>query len=215
VPVLVALLHALSRSGLSRAQLALAQQAITASDNGSILSLFGDLERLQGGLDGASSYIQQLLRASGDHDTVVATGPPPPGAVTTFGQTEWTPENATKFFRALGDDCLLSSSQSGYVLGLMERIVSSESWGLGSGGFSVSVAFKGGWGPEASGGYLVRQSGIIAPGTDRGMAVSIVAHPPAGGDSFSVGTQMLTTTARWLRSQLLFRSRPPTSCGGG
>jgi hypothetical protein len=91
----------------------------------------------------------------------VATVPPPPGAATTFGQTEWSPGEAVKFFRALAVGCLLSSSQTGYVLGLMQNIEPSESWGLGSAGFS-SVAFKGGWGPE-SGGYLVRQSGTSIP----------------------------------------------------
>ena len=131
---------------------------------------------------------------SGDNQTVVATAPPPPGAVTTFGQTEWRPSEAVKFFRALGNGCLLPSTETSYVLDLMENVEPSESWGLGSAGFS-SVAFKGGWGPEASGAYLVRQSGIVNAGSSRGVAVSIVAFPPAGSSSFSIGTEMLTATA--------------------
>ena len=85
----------------------------------------------------------------------------------------------------------------------MQHIVPSESWGLWvSAGFTVPVAFKGGWGPERSGSYLVRQSGIIDPGSPRGLAVSIVAHPPGGAASFAIGTEMLTKAARWLRVEL-------------
>ncbi len=67
----------------------------------------------------------------------------------------------------------------------------------------MSVAFKGGWGPEPSGSYLVRQSGIIDPGSSRGLAVSVVAYPPVGADSFATGTEMLTRTAQWLHAELL------------
>ena len=212
VPVLAALMRAREPQGLTSTEQGWAEQAITASDNQSILNLFGDLERLKGGLAGASTYVEQLFRQSGDAETVVATASPPSGAVTTFGQTEWAPGNAVKFFQALGSGCLLSSSQSSYVLGLMQRIIPSESWGLGSGGFGVPVAFKGGWGPEPSGAYIVRQSGIIDPGSARGAAVSITANPPAGGGSFSTGTQMLTQTARWLSAELVLRTHPPATC---
>jgi hypothetical protein len=215
VPVLVALFDARQNRGLTPAEQGWAQLAITQSDNQSVLNLFGDLETLAGGPAGASRYIQAILQKSGDAQTVVATAPPPPGAVTTFGQTEWTPSDAVKFFRALAIGCLLPGSESSYVLGLMEHVAPSESWGLGSAGFGVPVAFKGGWGPEQTGGYLVRQSGIIDPLSSRGVAVSIVAYPPAGGSSFGIGTAMLTKTAQWLRSELLLRSRPSGSnCSG-
>ncbi len=93
---------------------------------------------------------------------------------------------------------------------LMERIVPSESWGLGSADFS-SVAFKGGWGPEPpSGAYLVRQSGIIDVGSSKAVAVSIVAFPSSG--SFGAGTQMLNETAHWLRRELRLVSRSGVSC---
>jgi hypothetical protein len=211
VPVLVALLKARGAQGLSASEQLLAHSAITESNNESILDLFGDLERVRGGLVGASAYTQELFSSSGDNETVVATAPPPPGAVTTFGQTEWRPSEAVKFFRALGNDCLLSPTQTSYVLNLMENVEPSESWGLGSAGFS-SVAFKGGWGPEASGAYLVRQSGIVDVGSSRGVAVSIVAFPPAGSSSFSAGTQMLTETAVWLRHELRLVPRTAVGC---
>jgi hypothetical protein len=214
VPVLVALLRARGRSGLTPTEQQWAQLAITESDNQSILDLFGDLETLKGGLDGASAYVQELFRESGDDRTVVATAPPPPGAVTTFGQTEWPPGEAVKFFQALGQGCLLPRSQTGYVLNLMEHIIPSESWGLGTARFGAPVAFKGGWGPE-QGGYLVRQSGVIDPGSPRGVAVSIVAHPPAGGASFETGTEMITETAEWLEREVVLSARHGASCADG
>jgi hypothetical protein len=212
VPVLVALLRARGTKGLSARENLWAGAAITESDNQSILDLFGDLEQIEGGLGGASSYVQALFRSSGDTETVVATAPPPPGAVTSFGQTKWRPSEAVRFFRGLGRGCLLPTAQSSYVLNLMERITPSESWGLGSAGFG-SVAFKGGWGPEASGAYLVRQSGIIDAGSPRGVAVSIVAFP--SGDSyasFSTGRQILTETAVWLRHELRLVPRAVAGC---
>jgi hypothetical protein len=211
VPVLVALLKARGAQGLSASEKLLAHAAITESDNQSILDLFGDLEHIKGGLVGASAYIDGLFRLSGDEETVVATASPPAGAVTTFGQTEWRPSQAVKFFRALGNGCLLSAGESGYVLSLMENVEPSESWGLGSAGFG-SVAFKGGWGPEPAGAYLVRQSGIVDVGSSRGVAVSIVAFPPSGSSSFSTGTQMLTDTAVWLGHELRLVSRPAGGC---
>jgi len=134
--------------------------------------------------------------------------------VTTFGQTEWAPGDAVRFFQALGRGCLLGPMETSYVLGLMEHIVPSESWGLGQAGFGASVAFKGGWGPEQSS-YLVRQSGIIDPGSSRGVAVSLVAYPPAGSSSFDVGTQMLTSTAQWLQHELLLHGGRTAGCRTG
>jgi hypothetical protein len=209
VPVLAALIKARDSTGLSSAERAWAEAAITASDNASILSLFGDLEQLKGGLAGASGYIQSLFRLSGDRRTVVATAPPPSGAVTTFGQTEWSPVASTMFMSALGRGCLLSTSRTDYVLSLMQNIEPGESWGLGSAGFR-SIAFKGGWGPERTGGYLVRQAGIIHVGSPGAVAVAIVALPPG---SFASGTETLTRTASWLARHLRTTStRSYTPC---
>ncbi len=212
VPVLVALLKARGERGLDRLtaqQLALARSAITESNNESVLALFADLEQMKGGLVGASRYIQGLFRASGDSETVVSVAPPPPGAVTTFGQTEWRPSESVKFFRALAVGCLIPSGETSYVLNLMEHIESSESWGLGSAGFR-SIAFKGGWGPSPSGAYLVRQSAIIDPGSSRAVAVSVVAFPNSG--SFSTGVEMLGRAGTWLRRELRLTPRSGAGC---
>jgi hypothetical protein len=216
VPVLVALLRSRGTAGLTAQERQWAHAAITQSDNQSILDLFADLEGARGGVTGASAYIERLLRASGDSTTKVATAAPPPGAVTTFGQTEWAPGEAVKFFSALAHGCLLPSQQGHYVLGLMQSIEPSERWGLGSAGLTVPVAFKGGWGPEASGSYLVRQSGIVDVGSSRAVSVAIVAFPTAAGEaSFAQGTQMLAATAQWLRHELVLVPRRTVACANG
>jgi hypothetical protein len=211
IPVLAALLKARGGQGLTPAELSWAHSAITESSNESVLHLFDDLERLEGGLIGASDYVQGLLRISGDEETEVATAAPPAGAATTFGQTEWKPTNAVKFFGALARGCLLPPGETDYVLGLMQHIEPSESWGLGYAGFR-SVAFKGGWGPEPGGAYLVRQSGILDVGSQRALAVAIVAFPPAGARSFEAGVAMLTETATWLREHLRLVPRSSVPC---
>ena len=78
-------------NNLTAEQRALAQAAVTESDNDAILALFGDLEVDRGGLQGASAYATSLLRGVGDDETKVTTAPPPPGYATTFGQTPWPP----------------------------------------------------------------------------------------------------------------------------
>jgi hypothetical protein len=210
VPVLTALLKARGEN-LTSQERTWATSAITESDNESVLDLFHDLEQIEGGLVAASDYVQELLRKSGDGTTVVNTAPPPAGAVTTFGQTEWKPSDAVKFFGALARGCLLSSRWTDYVLALMQGIEPSESWGLGSAGFA-GAAFKGGWGPEPAGAYLVRQSGVVDVHSARAVAVTIVAFPPAGADSFETGTTMLTQTARWLRAHLNLAARASMPC---
>ena len=197
VPVLVALLAA-RHGGLTQAEQGWARAAITASDNQSILALFSDLEGIRGGLARASEAVQELFRRSGDDQTIVATAPPPPGAVTAFGQTEWSAQASARFLAALAGGCLIPSAQRDYVLGLMQQVVPSESWGLGSAGFA-HVAFKGGWGPEP-GGYLVRQLGLVQTATGRAIAAAIVVRPADG--SFSSGTSMVTRAATWLRRHL-------------
>ena len=77
VPVLVSLLARQGSAGLTSQEQAWAQSAITESNNESVLALFGDLERLKGGLGGASAYMEGVLRMSGDNETVVATAPRP------------------------------------------------------------------------------------------------------------------------------------------
>ena len=194
-------------SGLSGEERALAQTAITESDNDSILSLFSDLEADKGGLDGASTYATGLLRAAGDNRTVVTTAPAPAGYATSFGQTPWSPSREVRFFRALALGCVIPQASANYELGLMRQIVPSESWGMGSAGFP-QIAFKGGWGP-LPGGYGVRQTAIIGSGSSAVVA-SIAADPAT---DFETGQEVLTEIGHWLHAHLRLTPRAEASCG--
>ncbi len=200
VPILATLLH---EGDLTAEEEEWAREALTASDNEAAASLFGSLEAAHGGLDGASQAVGATLRRAGDDSTMVATAPPPSGAVSTFGQTIWSLRASTEFFAGLGRDCLLNPDETEYVLSLMEEVIPEQRWGLGEAAFPPMwrVALKGGWGPEgsASGPYLVRQSGLLSYG-DTGVAVAMIAQADSG--SFEAGVEAIDGIANWLATEL-------------
>jgi hypothetical protein len=200
VPILVTRLH---EGSLTSEEEDWAREVLTASDNEAAASLFGSLEATHGGLDGASQAVGATLRRAGDDSTMVATAPPPSGAVSTFGQTIWSLRASTEFFAALGRDCLLNPDDTEYVLSLMEEVIPEQRWGLGEAAFPPMwrVAFKGGWGPEgsASGPYLVRQSGLLSYG-GTGVAVAMIAQADSG--SFEAGVEAIDGIANWLAAEL-------------
>lgn len=200
VPILVTLMR--ERGSLGSAEESSATSAIEASDNSAAAALFQQIESSHGGLTGASNAVSETLAAAGDLETAVATAPPPAGAVSTYGQTVWSLSGAATFFRALVNQCLLDATGSEYVLGLMENVISEQRWGLGESGFdpSISVAMKGGWGPESgTGGYLVRQGGVLREGS-AGVAVAMMAKDSSG--TYEAGAADLTVVATWLREEL-------------
>lgn len=203
VPILITLLRERGARGLSAEEEGWASAALTASDNEAAAALFGQIEDVRGGLTGASQVVEGTLRLAGDASTVVATAPPPPGAVSTYGQTEWSLTASVEFFRALGRDCLLDRADTAYVLGLMKEVVAEQRWGLGKAGFPASwrIGMKGGWGPDgsASGPYLVRQSGVVRRG-GAGVAVAMVAVADSG--SFESGVEALNRISAWLAENL-------------
>jgi hypothetical protein len=180
-----------------------AQSAITASDNEAAASLFGVIEGRRGGLEGASAAVGQTIQEGGSTGTTVATAPPPPGAVSTYGQTVWPVGEAVRFFHSLGRCEILGPSGTGYVESLMKDVIPEQRWGLGGGGFSSadSIGMKGGWGPdsEAGGAYLVRQSGLIT-NSQGGVAVAMIAIDESG--SYPAGAADLTRMAQWLAEEL-------------
>ena len=210
VPILATRLH---EGSLTSAEEDWARGALTASDNEAAASLFGSLEAAHGGLDGASQAVGATLRRAGDDSTVVATAPPPSGAVSTFGQTIWSLRASTEFFAALGRGCLLNPDDTEYVLGLMEEVIPEQRWGLGEAAFPPlwRVAFKGGWGPEgsASGPYLVRQSGLLSYG-GAGVAVAMTAQADSG--SFEAGVGAIDGIADWLAKELRGLGAGARSC---
>lgn len=198
VPVLVTLMRDYAETGksLSSSEQANATAALTRSDNDAAKALFRTLVSRHGDVDGASAQIDETLRASGDNRTNVNTVDPGNG-FTTFGQTEWSTAASVKFFRALANDCLLSKADTKYVLDLMEQVASDQNWGAGSAGFdSGHVAYKGGWGPESGGDYLVRQDAIVGTGS-RGIVIAMISLPGGSGDSFAAGQQAMTKMAEW------------------
>jgi hypothetical protein len=190
-----------------------ATSALTASDNEAAASLFGRLEERDGGLDGASRAVEATLQKAGDYDSQVATAPPPPGAVSTYGQSEWSLLGSVQFYASLADGCLLGEGGTDYVTGLMEDVIPEQRWGLGEAGFPSGweVGMKGGWGPEseAGGAYLVRQSGFVRS-EGRGIAVAMMALDESG--SYPAGAADLTRIAQWLAGELQGLGPPAASC---
>lgn len=213
VPIVVTLLDEVS--SLKMEEKALARAALTASDNDAAAALFARIEASRGGLAGASEAVEATLRAAGDRTTAVTTAPPPTGAVSTYGQTDWSLTNSAQFFRSLARGCLLDRGKTGYVLGLMEEVVPEQRWGLGEAGFDPTwgVAFKGGWGPDsyASGPYLVRQAGVLRDG-DTAVAVAVAAQADTG--AFQAGVEAIDRIAAWLAGSLRDFAPGPRSRGG-
>jgi hypothetical protein len=187
-----------------------ATSALTASDNEAAAALFGRLEEKYGGVVGASQAVEGVLRMAGDSATTVSTARPPPGAVSTYGQTEWSLLGSIQFYGGLVDGCLLSTGGTEYVEGLMESVIPEQRWGLGEAGFPSgwSVGMKGGWGPEESGAYLVRQSGFVREG-NRGVVVAMMAIDDSG--TYPAGAGDLTQMAQWLAGEL--RGLGPAASG--
>jgi hypothetical protein len=177
-----------------------ADGAITASDNEDAAALFHTIEGRQGGLEGASAAVGSTIHEGGSAGTVVATAPPPPGAVSTYGQTEWPVGEAVRFYHGLATCSVHGTS---YIEGLMEQVIPEQRWGLGEASWPSGdrVGMKGGWGPdtEANGGYLVRQSGFVQ-NSEGGVAVAMIAIDESG--SYPAGASDLTAMAQWLAGEL-------------
>ncbi|MDX6609994.1 MAG: hypothetical protein QOF85_1919 [Solirubrobacterales bacterium] len=213
MPLLVTLLREREPGGLDTTESGLARAALTASNNEAGASLFALIEAQRGGLAAASEGVDSVLREAGDRVTTLATAPPPPGAVSTYGQTKWSLGGSVTFFRSLARGCLLDENGTAYVLGLMEGVVPEQSWGLGEAAFPSDwkVGMKGGWGPEGSAGgpYLVRQSGVLRSGST-GIAVAMMAQADSG--SFEGGVQAINQVANWLATSLRGLGGPAVRC---
>lgn len=194
VPVAMAMIAA----GADRSERSDIKQAITASDNAAALRLWAEL----GGGKTAARATRKQLRRAGDRRTRIEhrllRGP----SYTPFGQTDWALTDQVRFVSGL--DCL---DQGVEVLGLMEKVIPAQRWGLGAAG--VEAALKGGWGPGtrpgAAGGYFDRQIGVLTV-RDRRIAVAIASVPSDG--SHETGTRNLTRLARWLVAHVNTRGLP-------
>jgi hypothetical protein len=184
---------------LSSGQESLVASAITASDNEAAAALFSELESTTGGR--ASEAVERTLEKAEGAAVEVATAPPPPGAVSSWGQTEWPLTASTSFYGALA--CGAYGGATNTILGDMESVIPEQQWGLGQAPFpsETSVAIKAGWGPDGSesGPYLVRQAGILRS-SQGGAVVTIAAQDSSG--SFEAGVADLDQVANWVATQV-------------
>ncbi|MFI7666580.1 serine hydrolase [Nocardia sp. NPDC049526] len=163
-----------------------ATAAITQSDNAAADTLWQSLGTGQE----AAKAVEAVLREGGDTKTTVPATKTRSDA-SAFGQADWALSEQVRFASRL--PCL---SQSSDVIDLMEQITSSQRWGLGE---LKGAEFKGGWGPDTSGSYLVRQFGLIQ-GPAGQIAVAIAIQPDSG--SFSEGTNILDRLATVISQHL-------------
>ncbi|GAA1708668.1 hypothetical protein GCM10009831_17970 [Dietzia cercidiphylli] len=169
---------------VSPASLESASTAITASDNAAAERLW---DALGGGASSAAG-IGAVLADGGDSTTRVPTVRTR-AEYSIFGQTRWPLVDQARFGSLL--PCIGSSAR---VLDLMGRVSPDQSWGLGR---IPGARFKGGWGPGESGGYLVRQFGIV-PAAGGEVAVAIAVESA----SFDQGVGTLSAVADALALRL-------------
>ncbi len=156
-------------------------RAITQSDNAAAEQLWSQL----GPPQTAAGQVQAVLREGGDDSTTVESQRLRPG-FTAFGQTRWSLELQARFAAQL--PCI---ADAGNVVDLMHQLGGGQRWGLAA----EDAAAKGGWGPDESGAYLVRQFGIV-PAADGRIGVALAAAPSDG--TFASGIAALNRMAQWL-----------------
>lgn len=184
VPVAVAALAVAEPSEREQMR-ALARAAITESDNAAAVALW---DRLGAGAN-AAARVDAVLAAHGDPVTLTQAHPVRP-PYTPFGQTAWSLTQQVCFVAGL----VRSDTQAAReIVRLMRQVIPAQRWGLGR---LDDATFKGGWGPEEGGSYLVRQLGVV---TLRGRRVAVAVAALA--DSFDHGVDVLDELAGWLATQ--------------
>ncbi|WP_308166691.1 hypothetical protein [Nocardia albiluteola] len=153
--------------------------AITESDNSAADQLWQSL----GTPDQAAAQIAAILRQGGDTTTQVPANRAR-SDYSAFGQATWALTDQVRFASRL--PCL---PNAGTVTDLMGKVVSSQQWGLGH---VDNASYKGGWGPDQAGNYLVRQLGLVQTPNGQ-MAVAVAAQANSGG--LDDGEAMLTKIA--------------------
>lgn len=127
-----------------------ALSAIAVSDNEAAERLWESL----GGGEAAAEAVEKALRESGDTTTRVNPQVTRPG-FTAFGQTVWPLEAQVGYAQYLSS---APGAAEAEVRSAMEQIAPTQAYGIGQ---LPGSHFKGGWGPEPTGPYLVRQFGFV------------------------------------------------------
>lgn len=200
VPVAVAALRAVE-DGTSLSDAATVQgnvtSAITASDNGAAQALWDSL----GDPATAGAKVEDVLREGGDASTTVQTQVVRDG-FTSFGQTLWSTADQVRF--AGGLSCLAGAQP---VLTAMGQISAGQDYGLGR---IPEARYKGGWGPDSSGGYQVRQFGLV-PGAD-GTLVPVAVAVTSPDGSYESGSAALSEIIEQLGGTLGSARGVKSSC---
>ena len=146
---------------------------ISESDNDAAESMWVAM----GGETAAAESVNEVLRAGGDSATKFEAWVAP-------GETEWELADQAAFGANL--PCLDGAEP---VLEAMGDIIDYQDYGLGE---IAGARFKGGWGPDREGGYLIRQFGVI-PAEGGEVGVAIAARP--GDATDETGRDMLDDIA--------------------
>jgi hypothetical protein len=161
--------------------------AITESDNAASERVWAKL----GEPKTASVKVVAVLRDGGDDETLVQdvqVRPP----YTPFGQSIWSLRNQALFTANL--PCIARGPE---VLTLMGETGEGQRWGLAT---IPGARYKGGWGPDEQGKYLVRQFGVIAVPGGGEIAVAMAATPDSG--TYEDGVQILDKVGVWIKEHI-------------
>ncbi len=165
--------------------------AIVESDNSAAEQLWGSL----GSDSDAAAAVTEVLRDGGDTTTTVPSRHLRDG-FTIFGQTTWPLPNAAAFTAHL--PCMAGTE---HVLSLMRQVAGNQQWGVEAMTSPRSTAVKGGWGPGATSGYVVRQIGLIIHADGSMTAVAMATSGPSldsGISALNVVAQQLDKSIRKL-----------------
>lgn len=137
-----------------------------------------------GNENNAVESVNEVLKEGGDSHTHFEPWVAP-------GDVEWALEDQAVFGANL--PCVKGAES---VLDKMSHIVDYQSYGLST---LDGARFKGGWGPDAEGGYLIRQFGVV-PVDGGEIGVAIAARP--GDTTDETGREMLTDISHALATHL-------------
>ncbi|HHU09641.1 MAG TPA: hypothetical protein GXZ60_06455 [Intrasporangiaceae bacterium] len=176
------------------------EAAITRSDNPAAARLWTSL----GPTRDAAGAVDEVLTAydSVGTRTEDETVRPPFSA---YGQTRWSVTDQARFAAALS--CADPDSAAAQVRAAMGRVTPEHRWGIGQ---LDSAHLKGGWGPDVSGAYLLRQLGDV---TVDGRTYALAASAQSGTGSYARGAADLTALVQWWADEVA-PDAPGLSCPG-
>lgn len=165
-----------------------AAAAIESSDNAAAETLWNSVTPQQ---------VEAVLAEAGAPIAVNTVTTRPEFSI--YGQTLWVPSMQARFAAHL--PCVDGAQP---VLEMMGRIVPGQDYGIGQ---LDGARFKGGWGPDNSGKYEVRQFGRV-PGPNGDVAIALTAAPADG--TYATAQAMATQLAQGLTT--ITADLPPAAC---